>query len=151
MYTEHGNNLSHRIQSQRGGKWDCSTIKIKIICSVLKIFIPIQSSPQHHYHPHPLPPPLEARSARHWPENVISVISNQRNHRCNQHCLKEIIIETMTSYTLTLKEKKAIGKEKKRGKQENDKTKENRNILLFAGKYKQSVEYVSLSMPAFTI
>ena len=57
----------------------------------------------------------------------------------------------MGSHTLTLKEKKAIGKEKKRGKQENDKTKENRNILLFAGKYKQSVEYVSLSMPAFTI
>jgi len=28
----------------------------------------------------------------------------------------------MTSHTLTLKEKKAIGKEKKRGKQENDKT-----------------------------
>ena len=48
----------------------------------------------------------------------------------------------MTSHTLTLKEKKAIGKEKKRGKQENDKTKENGNILLFAGKYKQCIEYV---------
>ena len=57
----------------------------------------------------------------------------------------------MTSQALTWKEKMAIGKEKKRGKQENDKTEENRNILLFAVKYKQSVEYVSLSMPAFNI
>ena len=57
----------------------------------------------------------------------------------------------MTSQSLTLKEKMAIGKEKKRGKRENEKTKEIRNILLFAGKYKPSVEYVSLSMPAITI